>query len=90
MVVAIIYLLNNCYFTVGSSTFRQAIGKPMGSDPALFMANPYLNYFENKWILKLKKPNLFKARSFAKIINIIDDLYTTNDNGLFEKHFKEI
>ena len=36
---AIKFLLENCYFNVGSLLFRQVIGIPMGSDPAPFFAN---------------------------------------------------
>ena len=54
--LAINYLLDNCYFTIGNSTFRRVIGIPMRSDPAPFMVNLFLYYFEDKWILKLKKP----------------------------------
>ena len=37
--LAIDYLLDNWYFTLGSTFFRQLIGIPMMSDPASFMAN---------------------------------------------------
>ena len=30
----------------------------MGSDPAPFIANLFLYYYENKWIPKMKKSNL--------------------------------
>ena len=36
------FLLDNCYFQVGSNIFRQKIGIPMGSDPAPFFANLFL------------------------------------------------
>ena len=45
---AITYLLDNCYFTVGDNVFKQVIGIPMGTDPAPFMANLFLYYYENK------------------------------------------
>ena len=41
-------LLDNCYIKVGDSLFRQIIGIPMGSDPALYIANLFLYYFERK------------------------------------------
>lgn len=49
------YLLDNCYFTVGNSTFRKIIRIPIGSDAAPFMANLFFYCFENKWILNMKK-----------------------------------
>ena len=36
---AVLYLMENCFFTLGDHIFRQIIGIPMGSDPAPFMAN---------------------------------------------------
>ena len=34
--VAVKHLIENCYFTVGNTVLRQAIGIPMEIDPALF------------------------------------------------------
>ena len=45
---AIRYLMHNCYFTFGSNIFHQIVGIPMGSDPASFMANLFLYYYESK------------------------------------------
>jgi hypothetical protein len=36
----------------GDSLFKQDIGIPMGTDCALFLANPFLYAFECKWLLK--------------------------------------
>ena len=49
------YLLDNCYFTVGKQIFKQIIGIPMGSDPAPFMANLFLYYYESQFIKKCRK-----------------------------------
>ena len=84
------YLMNNCFFTLGNKVFRQVIGIPMGSDPAPFMANLFLYFYENKWVRTLKKTDLNKARKFRYTFRFIDDLITINDNGLFEKYHKEI
>ena len=84
------YLMGNCYFTFGDRVFRQVIGIPMGSDPAPFMANLFLYYYESKWIKGLKKENLQKARRFDNTFRFIDDLLAINDNNLFLEHFKEI
>ena len=48
------YLIDNCYFTVRNSIFRQVIGIPEGSDTAPFITNLFLYYFENKWIMNFK------------------------------------
>ena len=59
----------------------------MRFDHSQFIANLFLHYFENKWILNLKKLDLHKARSFTNTFHFIDDLHIINDNWLFEKHF---
>ena len=62
----------------------------MDSGPAPFISNVFLYSFENKWILNLNKSNLDKVQNFTNIFYFVDDLYATNNNGIFEKHFKEI
>ena len=42
------FLLDNCFLNFGSLSFRQIIEIPMGSDPAPFMANLFLYYYDNK------------------------------------------
>ena len=37
--IAVKHLIENCYFTVRKTVLRQAIGIPMGIDPAPFWAN---------------------------------------------------
>ena len=87
---ALEYLMGNCYFTFGDKVFRQVIGIPMGSDPAPFMANLFLYYYESKWVKNLKKDSLQKARRFSHTFRFIDDLLTINDNNLFLQNFKDI
>lgn len=87
---ALKYLMEHCYFTLGDKVFRQAIGIPMGSDPAPFMANLFLYFYESKWIKNLKKENLQKARKFRYTFRFIDDLLTINDSNLFLESFKDI
>ena len=48
-------VINNSYFLVGNTLFRQIIGIPMGSDPAPFLANLYLSFYETQWIKSLNK-----------------------------------
>ena len=87
---AIKYIMNNCHFTFGEKLFRQIVGIPMGSDPAPFMANLFLYYFESNWINNLKKESLQRARRFLHTFRFIDDLLTINDHGEFSNSFKEI
>ena len=67
---ALEYLMGNCYFTFGDKVFRQVIGIPMGSDPAPFVANLFLYYYESKWVKNLKKDSLQKARRFSHTFSI--------------------
>ena len=87
---AVKYLIDNCYFTLGGQLYRQSIGIPMGSDPAPFMANLFLFYYENKWIRNLKKTDLKRARRFCNTFRFIDDLIAINDHDEFERNFLEI
>ena len=87
---ALHYLMHNCFFSVGNLLFRQAIGIPMGSDPAPFMANLFLFYYENKFIKSLKVSNTAKARKFSYVFRFIDDLNSINDYGEFEQSIKDI
>ena len=81
---ALHYLMHNCFFSVGNLLFRQAIGIPMGSDPAPFMANLFLFYYENKFIKSLKVSNTAKARKFSYVFRFIDDLNSINNYDEFE------
>ena len=62
----------------------------MGSDPAPFLANLFLYFYENKWIRTTKKHNIHKARRFGNVFRFIDDLVAINDNGEFEKCYSDI
>ncbi len=46
------YLIDNIYVVCGDTLFRQAIGIPMGTDCAPFLANLFLYSFEHAWLLK--------------------------------------
>ena len=84
------FLLNNCYFQVGSNIFRQIIGIPMGSDPAPFFANLFLFHYESMWLKSIKNHQYGKARKFGNVFRFIDDLIAINDGGEFENNFQEI
>ena len=65
-------MLDQCFLNVGSLTFRQTIGIPMGSNPVPFVTNLFLFIFESKWALHTKKCNLQKARKFINKFSSID------------------
>ena len=81
------YLIENCYFQVGSLVFRQKIGIPMGSSPAPFLANLFLFHYEKEWIEKTERK---LARSFMYTYRYIDDLINLNDGNKFEQIFSQI
>ena len=87
---AVRYLMNNCYFTVGNHLFRQIIGIPMGSDPAPYFANLFLYFYESRWVKKIQRTDLRRARRFSNTFRFIDDLNAINDGGEFQRSYREI
>ena len=83
---AVPYVLLNCCFAVGPKIFCQIIGILMGSDLAPFFADLFLYFYERKWMNKLKKNDLIKARNLCNIFRFIDDLNSINDGGEFESN----
>ena len=87
---AVKYLMDNCFFSFGNQIFRQKIGIPMGSDPAPYFANLFLYHYESKYVQNLQVKDLPRARRFCNTFRFIDDLLAVNDDGEFERCFKEI
>ena len=87
---AVTYLLFNCFFTVGPKIFCQIIGIPIGSDPAPFFVDLFLYFYESKWINKLKKNDLIKARKLCNIFRIIYDWNFNNDGGESQSSYSNI
>ena len=90
ILLAVEYLIRNCYFKLGNKLFRQDIGIPMGSDPAPAFANLFLYHYESTWLDSIKKTNNILARKFGNVFRYIDDLLALNDGNSFESYFKEI
>jgi len=57
---------------------------------APFMANLFLYHYESKYVKEVKKKDIFTARKFRHTFRFIDDLVAINDDGEFEKSFKDI
>ena len=78
-------LIDNIYFTVGSTIFRQNIGIPMGTDCAPFMANLFLHYHEDKFITA----NCSKTWRLCQLLShnkrYIDDMFVVNASALFDQ-----
>ena len=88
---AVKHLIKNCYFNVGNHIMRQAIGIPMGIDPAPFWANLFLYSYEEKYVNGLVKNNQkVKAMKFHSTSRFIDDLCAINDGGEFGNVFHNI
>ena len=64
----------------------------MSSYPVSSMANLFLKYYENKWLLdtNTKKSDLRKAILFSNTFRFIDDLCAINDELEFDGDFKNI
>ena len=87
---AVKHLVQNCYFTVGNVVMRQAIGIPMGIDPAPFWANLFLYQFEQRYMTDLISTDKVKARHFHSTKRFIDDLCAINDGNLFGRVYTDI
>ena len=83
-------IIFNAFFSVGDQVFRQKIGIPMGVDPAPFMANLYLYWYESKKMEKLTKEDRGIALKFNKTFRFIDDLIDLNNDGILERIWNEI
>ena len=88
--IAVKHLVQNCYFTVGNVVMRQAIGIPMGIDPAPFWANLFLYQFEQRYMTDLISTDKVKARHFHSTKRFIDDLCAINDGNLFGRIYSDI
>ena len=84
------FLINNAYFRIGKTIFRQKVGIPIGSDPAPFFANMFLFYYESEWIKKMSRIDFARARRLFNTFRYIDDLNALNDQGEFGRSAKEI
>ena len=75
---------------MGNTVLRQAIGIPMGIDPAPFWANLFLYAYEVNYMSDLIASDKVKARHFHSIKRFIDDLCALNDGGEFGHVYKDI
>jgi len=84
------FLLDNCYFTVGDSMYRQTIGVPIGIDAGPFIANLTLWYFENKFLEGTYKTKYIVTRKLRYTFRLIDDITTVNSDGYFKEYVNDI
>ena len=62
----------------------------MRSDTSLAKANLFLYDYKNKWVRKIKKVDLNRAKRHANFFRFIDDLKVINDGGEIELTYKKI
>jgi hypothetical protein len=84
------FLIDNCYFTLGTNIFRQVIGVPIGVDPGPYIANLTLWFFENSYLEKLYKTDFYSARKLNNTFRLIDDITSINSDGVFQEHVNAI
>ena len=70
------FLLDNCYFEVGNTLYKQCIGVPIGINPAPYMANLTMWYFENKFLDRTYKSKYYIVKNLSKTFRLIDDITT--------------
>ena len=90
LIEALIFLIDNCYFTLGPLIFRQIIGVPIGVDPGPYIANLTLWYYENLYLEKLYKTDYVCAKKLNHTFRLIDDITTLNSDCVFQDHFARI
>ena len=92
MKLAFNFLLSNClFYNFGNFSYQQITGVPKGSDQAPFMANQFLCYYENKWLLDTKKKwDLREAHIFSNKFRFMEDLFFINYYLGFDSNFKNI
>ena len=85
------YLIDNCCIGYKGKVFKQCVGIPMGIDPAPFMANLFLFYYEHEYMLKLiSSKDSVRAKKLSKTFRYLDDLLALNDSGVFKSSVDKI
>ncbi len=88
LIQAVDFVMDNCYFTVGSQVFKQSIGVPIGIDCGPYIANLTLFYYENRFLDKTCKSKYIIAKKLTYTYRLIDDITSLNSDGYH--YLKEI
>ena len=79
------FIVDNSYIEYKGKLFRQFVGIPMGIDPAPFMANLFLHFYEFGYIKNLvDNGKLSEAGVLKYTFRYQDDLLNLNDNLYFK------
>jgi len=85
------WLIDNIYVIFGDQLFRQAIGIPMGTDCAPFLANLFLFSYEFDWITKKwSEKDYATLQHYKHCSRYIDDLLVINNFNHMDTHMLEI
>ena len=84
------WLLDNTYFRFGNDIYKQEIGLPMGTSAASFMANLFLFYYEFNYLKNNMRNNYYKCKRLNYTYRYIDDITSINDDGYFNKIYRDI
>ena len=85
------FIVDNSYIKYKGKIYRQFVGIPMGIDPAPFMANLFLHYYENKFIKNLvDNGNIKEAGVLKYTFRYLDDLLSINDAYYFKEVISSI
>ena len=90
LIKCIEFLLDNCYFEVGNSIYKQIIGVPIGINPGPYMANLTLWYFENRFINSTYKSKYHIVKKLSRTFRLIDDITTLNSDGCLAEYYRLI
>ena len=78
------FVLENAYFSVGNSNFKQTIGIPIGVDCAPPIANLTLFRYEYNYISSLYRSDYKRAYKLRGCFRLMDDITSINDDGVFQ------
>ena len=84
------HLITENFFSVGNITLIQNIGLPMGLDVSPCFANLYLHRLEYAFMMNNIKNKVRATYCYNGCMQYIDDLCCLNDDGNFQKTYKEI
>ena len=85
------YMIDNSFVSFKGKVYRQWIGIPMGIDPAPFMANLFLQFYENDYIkLLVSEGRLDEVKLLRYTYRYLDDLFNVNDRNHFENVHKSV
>ena len=75
---------HHSYFSIGSISFQQTIGAPIGVDCAPAIANLTLFKYEYQFISKLIKSDYRRAMRYNGCFRLMDDISSVNGDGVFQ------